>query len=167
MKIKTVSKWSDNDKFLYFFTVLLTWVLLTIISIIYSYKYSIFALIGYILLYFILVFFQAKDWCIGCPYRGKFCPGILCMGLANIMSTWFFKNKKFKYSKKKEHIVSILTGIYFVYPVFFFYNNIFILVSYALLLIIHLMLQWKFFCPRCKFNKICPGGKVSTKIFKK
>jgi len=166
MKQVKVSKWSKDDRFFYFFTVLLTWILFTIIAIIYSFKYSIFTLIAYLLIYFLLVFFQAKDWCVGCPYRGKFCPGILCMGLANIISAKFFKNKKFQYSKYNEHLVSVLTAIYFFYPVFFFYSNTLILVSYLLLLIIHLLLEWKFFCPNCKFNNVCPGGKISTMIFK-
>jgi hypothetical protein len=165
MDKEKVPEWSSNDKLLYFSTALFAWILLTAISLIYIYKNSIYSLIVYLLIYILLVFFQAKDWCIGCPYRGKFCPGILCMGLANIMSIKLFKNKQFKYTKKQEHIISILTGIYFIYPVFFIYNNILILVFYIVFLIIHLLLVWKFFCPKCKFNKICPGGKISTKIF--
>jgi len=161
--MNTVSEWSSKDKVLYFSTALLAWILLTIIAVVYSLKYSVFALIGYLVIYILLVYLQAKDWCIGCPYRGKFCPGILCMGLANIVST-LFKNRKFEYSKKKEHLVSVLTMIYFAYPILFFYNKIWILVAYLTLLIIHLLLVWKLFCPKCKFNKVCPGGKVSAKI---
>jgi len=150
---------------LYFTTALLSWIILTIIAIVHISEFSILALIGYLAIYILLVFFQAKDWCIGCPYRGKICPGILCMGLANVVSTVLFKNVKFKFSKNKEHLVSVLTGIYFVYPIFFLYLDLLMLVSYVLLLIVHLLLVWKFFCPKCKFNEICPGGKISSKIF--
>jgi len=150
---------------LYFSTALLSWIILSIIAVLNIAESSIFALIGYLVIYILLVFFQAKDWCIGCPYRGKFCPGILCMGLANIVSTVLFKNVKFKFSKNKEHLVSVLTGIYFFYPIFFLYDDFLLVASYVTLLIIHLLLVWKFFCPKCKFNEICPGGKISSKIF--
>jgi len=162
-----VTEWSNSDKILYFSTSLLTWIILTAIVVVYTLKYSVFALLAHLFIYVLLVYFQARDWCIGCPYRGKFCPGILCMGLANIISNKFFKQNEFKFSKNKEIIVSILTGIYFVFPILFIFSKTMILVAYIVLLIIHLLSVWKFFCPKCKFNDVCPGGKVSTKIFGK
>ena len=160
-------KWSKEDINLYSLVAIPTWLGFTAIAFTYMLIASPYALIGYILIYLLLVLIQARDWCPGCPYRGKECPGIYCMFAANWLSSVAFKKRKFKYSKNKELFVGIISALYYIYPLLFLYINIPLLFLYLFLLASHTLFIWKVFCPHCAFRRKCPSGKISSKLFQK
>jgi hypothetical protein len=88
-----IYQWTGTDKRLYalsivpFVTVFAgtAWLLATV---------SVILFVLFIALYLAANVFQA-GCCVGCPYRGSYCPALRGVYLANILSVLFYRNRRF------------------------------------------------------------------------
>ena len=159
--------WSRNDKIKYIL-VLSTWLLAVGIGIYFIALFEPWLLSVYVGGYLLLVYFQARFYCIGCPYRGRFCPGILNLRVANLLAATLLKKKIF--SEKRclqiELLALVLTVLHIGLPLIFIWGNWLFTALYLCLFIDHFMLEFRLYCIKCSFRHICPGGKMACMIFK-
>ncbi len=158
--------WDINDKAKYVI-VELTWLAAAGIGGYSVYSYAPWFLLVYLVSYLVVVYFQARFYCIGCPYCGRFCPGIMNMTLANLLAAKWFKNKTFSEKRclQNEPVILSLTALYIGFPVIFMWAKAWLVALYACLFLVHFLLEFVFFCPKCSFRQTCPGGKMAIRIF--
>lgn len=165
---KNVYRWTKRDK-LYYFIILIPFLVGFIGAAIILATISIYLTFFLILLYIIANIFQA-GCCVGCPYRGRYCPALCGVFLANFLSAVFYKNRKYneKFFKINASFAEIFVLLIFIYcAVFLFFVHIFYTVAFLTLAILHFILFFSILCPKCSYNETCPGGQTSCKIFKK
>jgi len=86
-------KWTKKDKWLYIISII-PFVLLITGTLYVLNNYSVFISILWIFIYLIVNYFQA-GCCVGCPYRGKYCPAFCGVYLGNLLSGILYKNRQF------------------------------------------------------------------------
>jgi hypothetical protein len=164
-------KWTKKDKWLYFIS-LIPFVILFAGTLYILRDYSILISILWILLYIVVNIFQA-GCCIGCPYRGRYCPAFCGVYFGNILSGILYKNRQFdseifKRNATGGEITLIIFLLFTLYWIFLF-NWYFILI-YLGLIIAHIILFMPLQCPKCSYNDTCPGGNAYQsyrKLFKR
>ena len=152
-------KWNTKDKFIYFL-VMIPFLVGFIGSLILMARITIFLPIIVIILVLAINIFQA-GCCVGCPYRGKYCPALFGVYLGNVFSTWFYKEREFeqKFFERNANIAETLLGVVVIFTGYFLWSIDWIYaVAYVLLAVIHFMLFMVFICPKCSYNETCPGG---------
>ncbi len=155
-----IYKWKTSDKWLYalsmvpFVTVFVgtAWLLSL---------YSIYLTLTLIGLFLIVNVFQA-GCCVGCPYRGHYCPALCGVYLGNLLSVLLYRNRKNE--PRLFHInasfgesilfITMLFPVYWVYITGWWY-----LILYAFLLLTHFTIFMSTQCGKCSYNHTCPGGK--------
>jgi hypothetical protein len=161
-------QWSKRDKFLY------SAILIPFLAAFIGASYllatvSIYLTVIFLLLYVIANFFQA-GCCIGCPYRGKFCPAVFGMYLANFLSTTIYKKRNFepRFFKVNATLTEISVIIALLFPVYWLLSlNWYYLVAFLSLIVVHIVLFYPIICPKCGYNDTCPGGQVVHKLLEK
>jgi hypothetical protein len=134
------------------------------------YTFSVWLMVGLFALYITVNFFQA-GCCIGCPYRGRYCPALCGVYLGNFLSTIIYKNRKehdpkfFKINATFGETFLFLTILFPIYWVFQF-GWIYLVIYFALILA-HFMLFMSTQCGKCSYNETCPGGKMWCGIVRK
>ena len=161
-------QWSKRDKFLY--SAILIPFLVAFIGAAYLLAtVSIYLTIIFLLLYIIVNLFQA-GCCIGCPYRGKYCPAVFGMYLANFLSATIYKKRNFEpgFFKINATLAEISVIIALLFPVYWLLSlNWYYLVVFLSLIVVHIILFYPIICPKCSYSDTCPGGQVVHKLFKK
>ncbi len=162
MTKKKCYEWTVKDKVLYSVSLLPLIAVFALTSYI-LYTFSIWLMITLFALYILVNFFQA-GCCIGCPYRGRYCPALCGVYLGNLLSTVLYKNRRehdpkfFKINAtfgESILFVTILFPVYWVYMFGWVY-----LVVYFVLIIAHFLLFMSSQCGKCSYNDTCPGGKM-------
>jgi hypothetical protein len=154
-------KWTIKDKCLYTIS-LIPFVLMVISTLYVLHPFSVYISLVWILLFFIINLFQA-GCCIGCPYRGKYCPAFCGVYLGNILSSIIYKNRKFEVNFFKSNakagettlILFILFPMYWIILVNWYY-----VIIYIGLIVTHVLLFMPSQCSKCDYSTICPGGKA-------
>jgi hypothetical protein len=116
----------------------------------------------YLGIYLCINVFQA-GCCVGCPYRGKYCPAFFGVYLGNLFSTIIYKDRMFdeEFFEKNAAAGEIMLIIYLLFPLYWFYQTAWYLVPLSLLMfILHVLLFAPTQCEKCGCNNICPGGKA-------
>ena len=160
-----IYKWKKRDKVLYFLS-LIPFLLAFIGSIVIMYPICIYMVLLWILIYFALNIFQA-GCCISCPYRGRYCPAILGIYLANLLSEFLYTDFEYEEKSFKQNALwaEITLAVFILYPVYWlFISNWIYVIIYFVLLLIHFLLFMPVQCRKCSFNCRCPGGKMVKKI---
>jgi hypothetical protein len=161
-------QWSKRDKFLY--SAILIPFLVAFIGAAYLLAtVSIYLTVIFLLLYVIANFFQA-GCCIGCPYRGKFCPAVFGMYLANFLSATIYRKREFepRFFKVNATLTEISVIIALLFPVYWLLSlNWYYLVVFLSLIVVHIVLFYPIICPKCSYNDTCPGGQVVHKLLEK
>jgi len=161
-------QWSRRDKFLY--SAILIPFLAAFIGAAYLLAtVSIYLTVIFLLLCVIANFFQA-GCCIGCPYRGKFCPAVFGMYLANFLSTTIYKKRNFepRFFKVNATLTEISVIIALLFPIYWLLSlNWYYLVVFLSLIVVHIVLFYPIICPKCSYNDTCPGGQVVHQLLKK
>jgi len=161
-------QWSKRDKFLY--SAILIPFLVAFIGAAYLLAtVSIYLTVIFLLLYTSVNFFQA-GCCIGCPYRGKFCPAVFGMYLANFLSATIYRKRNFEpgFFRVNATLTEISVIIALLFPVYWLLSlNWYYLVVFLSLIVVHIVLFYPIICPKCGYNDTCPGGQVVHKLFKK
>lgn len=155
-------RWTASDKWYYFLS--LVPVLIGFAGVVFILStYSIALVFVFLGLYFLTSIFQAGV-CVGCPYRGKFCPAVIGIYIGNIISQVIYPNrapnKRFIETNIKlgETFVTItlLMPVYWLFSYGWYY-----LAFYIIAILIHLIFFYKVFCPKCSYKETCPGGKAT------
>ncbi|MBN1485659.1 MAG: hypothetical protein JXA37_13175 [Chloroflexia bacterium] len=155
--------WTKRDKWLYalsmapFLTVFVgTAYLLS--------TYSIWLTIILIGLYVLTNVFQA-GCCVGCPYRGAYCPALCGVYLGNFLSGILYKERTFeaKFFERNAAAGETMVLILILFPLYWVFRTGWYLVPiYLLLIALHFVLFMPTQCEKCGYNSTCPGGKAWT-----
>jgi hypothetical protein len=107
--------------------------------------------------------------CAGCPYRGKYCPGICQLFIAPFISTLIVRQKKIISPARSFRVDLALIGVFgigsylfAVYWLFVLYwkENYIIVLFLIGCLLLYLPLSFFLLCPKCGYNEICPMARV-------
>lgn len=168
---KEYYKWTKKDKCLYFISIIPFALLITGTLYILC-NYSVFIAIAWIFIYLIVNYFQA-GCCVGCPYRGKYCPAFCGVYLGNILSGILYKNREFDSGFYKKNAIrgEITLTIFLLFPLYWiFLSNWYYIPIYLGLIVAHIFLFMPLQCSKCSYNETCPGGGAYNsycKLFKK
>ncbi|WP_455277167.1 hypothetical protein [[Eubacterium] cellulosolvens] len=166
-KKKKIYQWSKKDKFLYLIA-LIPFLTAIVLASYFLSTVSFYLVIIFISFYIILNVFQAC-FCIGCPYRGRYCPSAFGVYLGNIFSSTFYKKKIFdlKFFKCNANLTTISLIIFLSFPVYWLtLINWQHLAIYLALIIAHIFLFFPTMCPKCSYNDICTGGQIAQKLLR-
>ena len=166
--MKSIYKWSRKDRVLYF-AVLLPFAVAFIgtaylLATVAPYLAAIF-----ILLYVAVNVFQA-GCCVGCPYRGRYCPPVFGLYLANFLSSQIYKNRSFRrnFFKVNANLAELFLGLTLSFPIYWFLSlNWLYLLGFVFLILMHAALFFPSQCTRCSYNDTCPGGQTTLKLLKR
>lgn len=158
MEIKSY-QWITKDKWLYYLS-LIPFLVVFIGSAYLLSTYSIYLTVVLIGLYFLTNVFQA-GCCIGCPYRGKYCPALFGVYLGNLLSGILYPNREFnqKFFDRNAAAGEIMVLVLALYPIYWVFKTGWYLVPiYLLLIAAHLVIFMPTQCEKCSYNETCPGG---------
>jgi hypothetical protein len=151
--------WTGKDKGLYLIS-LIPFLALMIGAIYVLATYSIYVSLVYVGIYFLTNIFQA-GCCVGCPYRGRYCPAFCGVYLGNWVSSVFYKDRPYdeKFFKRNATAGEIMLVIFLLFPLYGLYQTAWYYAPvYILLLGMHVILFGPTQCAKCSYNTICPGG---------
>lgn len=132
-------------------------------------------LVGVFLLLWVATNIAIAGICVGCPYRGRYCPGVSQLYFAPFLSVVMCKGKKgntdarsFRVNLAMLSVFGIGSYLFALYWLFVLYWSERALVVLALvgLLVVHMPISFFILCPKCGYNDTCPMAKVH-KAFKK
>lgn len=153
--------WTKKDIWLYGISII-PFVLMLAGTLYLLRNYSVFISVVWILIYLIVNIFQA-GCCVGCPYRGRYCPAFCGVYFGNILSGILYKKRPFdpEFYKKNATGGEITLTIFFLFPLYWiFLVNWYYVLIYLGLVVTHIILFMPLQCPKCSYNKTCPGGKA-------
>jgi hypothetical protein len=158
-------EWTGRDKLTYLlalapFLVAFTGALVLAATI------SIFWTIALLALYLLGNVFQA-GCCAGCPYRGRYCPALFGIFLANAFSATVYRHRGYeeKFFRRNaalaEAVVAVIGVLSFVLllTIHWLYA-----VGFLVLGALHVYLFFRLLCPKCGYNETCPGGRAALKL---
>jgi hypothetical protein len=154
-------QWTKQDKWLYALSMIPFLVIFIGTSYLLA-TYSIYLMLILWGLYILTNFFQA-GCCVGCPYRGKYCPALCGVYLGNFLSTLLYKDREFdeKFFKRNATAGEIMVVVLALYPLYWVFKTHWILVPiYVALLATHFLIFMSTQCGKCSYNTTCPGGKA-------
>ena len=164
----SIHQWSVRDKLLY--AVILIPFLAAFLGAAYLLATaSIYLAIVFLLLYVGVNVFQA-GCCVGCPYRGKYCPAVFGVYLGNFLSATVYRKRDFesRFFRTNATFAEILVVATFLFPIYWLLLlNWYYLVAFLILMVVHIVLFYPTVCPKCSYNDTCPGGQAVHKLFKR
>ena len=154
-------QWTGKDKLLY--TLSMIPFLIVFFGTMYLLStYSIYLAIISVGLYILVNLFQA-GCCIGCPYRGKYCPAFCGVYLGNFLSGILYKDRQFdkRFFERNATAGEITLLIWFIFPLFWvFQTGWYLVLVYLILSALHVILFVPTQCSKCGYNTTCPGGQA-------
>lgn len=153
--------WTGKDKLLYALSMFPFLILFFGTAYILA-TYSIYLTISSVSLYILVNFFQA-GCCIGCPYRGRYCPAFCGVYLGNHLSGILYKDRQFdkRFFERNASAGEILLALWLLFPLYWLFQTGWYLVPiYLILFVLHIILFLPAQCAKCGYNTICPGGKA-------
>ena len=153
-------EWTTKDKRLYALSMIPFLIVFIGTAYLLS-MYSIFLTIALVVLYLITNIFQA-GCCVGCPYRGKYCPALCGVYLGNLLSGILYKNREFdeRFFKRNAAAGETMVLIIALFPIYWVWKTSWILVPiYLLLIAAHFVIFMPTQCEKCSYNETCPGGQ--------
>lgn len=170
---KHVYQWSRQDRVLH---------LLPAIPLMSFYIGSIYLLarasvylVGVFLLLWVGVNVSVAGICAGCPYRGRYCPGVCQLYFAPFLSMVMYKDsemgsgaRSFKANLALMGIFGISSYVFIFYWLFHLYwhEHPLIVLGLLFLLLLHMPLSFFLLCPKCGYNDTCPMANVYRVIKK-
>ena len=167
MKMKGHYKWTRKDKCLYAIS-MIPFVFMLIGTVGVLYKHNTIVPIAWILIYLLVNYFQA-GCCVGCPYKGKYCPAFCGVYIGNVLSSILYKERHYN---SRLFILNAMGGeitliIFFLFPLYWlFLSNWYYILIYLGLIVAHILLFVPSQCPKCSYNKTCPGGNAYSLYFR-
>lgn len=154
-------KWKRKDKILYAMS-MVPFVIVFFGTIYLLSTYSIYLAIIMIGLYLLTNIFQA-GCCVGCPYRGSYCPALCGVYLGNFLSGILYRDRKFdeQFFKRNAAAGETMVLVLVLFPLYWVYLTGWYLVPvYLLLIALHFALFMPTQCEKCSYNTTCPGGQA-------
>jgi hypothetical protein len=161
-------KWTRTDILLYVFS-MIPFVLLFLGATILLSAYSVVFSLLYIGLYLLTNVFQA-GCCVGCPYRGRYCPAFCGVYLGNILSTILYADRTYneKFFMRNATAGETSLFLFLAFPLYWLWMAGWYWVPiYLLLFLLHVVLFAPTQCDKCGYKEICPGGKAWRSCKKK
>jgi len=157
-------EWTRRDRLVYFST-LLPFLVAFIGAAILIATISVYWTILLLLIYVLGCFFQA-GCCIGCPYRGRYCPAIFGIFLANRLSATIYSDREPdpEFFNRNAVLAASTVFVILVYCEFWLLT---IHWGYAVLFFVlgavHVALFFRNICPKCGYNETCPAGRIACR----
>ena len=152
-------QWTPRDKWLYALSMVPFLVVFIGAALLLS-TYSIWLTVVLIVLYLITNIFQA-GCCIGCPYRGKYCPALMGVYLGNLLSSILYPKREFdqEFFDRNASAAEVMVLVVGLFPIYWVYKTGWYLVPvYLMLILAHLVTFMPTQCEKCSYNETCPGG---------
>ena len=165
MDNKTPYHWKLKDKWLYALS-LIPFVAMLILGLVIMTPICFYMSTVWILIYIVVNIFQA-GCCVGCPYRGKYCPAFCGVFLGNMISSYIYSDYDFdeKFFKRNALWGEISLSIFILYPVYWlFISSWYLPLIYIGLFLLHVVLFLPSQCSKCSYNEVCPGGRFLSKV---
>ncbi len=113
--------------------------------------------------------FQARC-CVGCPYRGQYCPALFGVYLGNVLSVRLYGEathdpRLFKINATLGELTVL--GLITLTAILLATINGWYAVIMLLLMAAHGLIFLRLICPRCSYNQTCPGGQTACRLFKR
>ncbi len=145
-----------------------------IISVfVYLWTFSFILSMVFVSFYFAMCYFQT--YCCQyqeCPYVGGFCPAIVGIMPASILTKLIYSNKKIVKSKKRFEIHATLATVAWLglalFPLFWITKlGISFAAGYVAYHVVYYFIFGLTICPVCATRQTCPGGKLQSMVLKK
>jgi len=147
---------------LLYYLSLIPFILLFAATLIVLTDYNVLFTIIWITLYLIVNIFQA-GCCVGCPYRGKYCPAFVGVYFGNILSRIIYPKRPFnkKFFERNAAGGEIFLTIFLLFPLYWhFLKSPWNVLVYFILLLLHIILFMPLQCSKCSYSDTCPGGQA-------
>jgi hypothetical protein len=132
--------------------------------------HSLSLVLGFLALWFITNLFIAGV-CAGCPYRGRYCPGLAQLYVAPVLSLLIYRGTR-QTVKRRTLLLNLgMVGIFGIGSYIFAFAWLFslywpkyaaLILSLLALLLLHMPLSFFLLCPNCSYNEVCPMANVNT-----
>ena len=152
-------QWTSRDKWLYALS-LVPFLVVFIGALLLLSTYSIWLSVLLVVFYLMTCVFQA-GCCIGCPYRGKYCPALFGIYFGNILSGILYPKREFdqEFFDRNAAAGEIMVLVIALFPIYWVVRTSWwLLPVYILLIAAHLVLFMPTQCEKCGYNEVCPGG---------
>jgi hypothetical protein len=116
---------------------------------------------GLLLFFYLLLNLFQAGCCVGCPYRGKYCPAFLGIYPANVLSGILYPRRKFDqgFFDRSAAAGEFTLLVMILFPIYWMLKTAwFLLPIYLLLLAAHLVIFMPTQCEKCSYHETCPGG---------
>jgi hypothetical protein len=154
-------KWVRKDKLFYALS-LIPFLIVFVGTAVLLASYSINLVVVLVGLYLLANIFQA-GCCVGCPYRGEYCPALCGVYLGNLLSGILYKNRQFEegFFKRNAAAGGTMVLVLTLYPLYWVYQTGWYLVPiYLALVAAHFALFMPTQCEKCGYKTTCPGGQT-------
>jgi hypothetical protein len=158
----TVYRWTSRDKLIYA-AVLLPFLIAVLGALYILGTFSIYLALMAAAIFGLASVFQA-GCCRNCPYRGGFCPAAFGIYPANLISRWLVKDREWSF-KRCAFWAELLLALDVLFPLYWLWQaGWYYPVAFLLLLGLHTVLFFPLICPKCSYNRTCPGGIITRKL---
>lgn len=155
----SVYQWTARDKWLYALS-LIPFLVVFVGALLLLATYSIWLSVLLVGFYLLTCVFQA-GCCVGCPYRGRYCPALFGIYLGNLLSGIMYPKREFdqKFFDRNAAAGEIMVLVMALFPVYWVAKTSgWLLPVYFLLIAAHLVLFMPTQCDKCSYSETCPGG---------
>jgi hypothetical protein len=153
-------QWTRRDKTLYILSMVPFLIVFAGTAYLLS-IYSVYLTIVFIGMYLLTNVFQA-GCCVGCPYRGKYCPALCGVYLGNLLSGVLYRERQFdeRFFKRNATAGETMVLVMILFPLYWvFQAGWYLLPVYFVLIGLHIMIFMPTQCEKCSYNTTCPGGQ--------
>lgn len=132
-------------------------------------------LVGIFLLLWVATNGAIAGICVGCPYRGGYCPGVSQLYFAPFLPAVMRQGEKGRSGPRSFKVNLALLGVFGIGSYLFaFYwlivlywpERALVVLALAGLLVVHMPLSFFILCPKCGYNDTCPMAKVHKAVKK-
>jgi hypothetical protein len=158
-------EWTGRDKLTYFLA-LVPFLIAFLGALVLVATLSVYWTVGLLALYVLGACFQA-GCCIGCPYRGRYCPALFGIFLANVISARLYRDREFDqktFDRNAALAETVVTIIAVLCAVLLFSIHWGLAAAFLALGVTHVVFFFRQICPKCSYNRTCPGGQAATKL---
>jgi hypothetical protein len=136
--------------------------------------HSLTLVLGFLAFWFVTNLFIAGV-CAGCPYRGRYCPGLAQLYIGPYLSLLMYRGSRQGLKQRTLLLNIALLSVFGIGSYVFAFVWLFalywpkyaaLILSLLALLLLHMPLSFFLLCPNCGYNEICPMAKVHT-IFRR
>jgi hypothetical protein len=164
----TTYHWTRRDRLVYLAT--LTPLLVALVGAAYVLALeSVYLAVTFVALYAAVNVFQA-GCCVGCPYRGKFCPATFGIYPSNLLSARLYKHRPYdpRFFRINANLAEFFLAATLLFPTYWLaVSNWLYLIAFLALVGLHVVTFFPAHCPKCSYNDTCPGGQTTNSLLRR